>query len=137
MPGLVGQILRQATATVWPAPPLGSGRRWRFGRRLLCGVLARGHLSEQQELVGIEAFAARPIQAAQQQIDPVPQSFDVAIALVQRGQQFQYHALERDYIVGQALGVGWQQASISGVREAHASMTNHRGQLFLTYLFTR
>jgi len=40
---------------------------------------------------------------------------------VQRGQQFQDHALERGYIVGQVLGVGWWQASSSGVREAHAN----------------
>jgi hypothetical protein len=48
----------------------------------LCRLLVGGHLVEQQELVGIEAFAARPIQAVQQQIDPVPQSLDVAIAIV-------------------------------------------------------
>src|SRR5262249_25682490 len=49
-----------------------------------------------------------------------PVSLDVAIALVQRGQQFQDHALERGRVVGQLLGGGWRQAS-SGVREAHAN----------------
>jgi hypothetical protein len=30
-------------------------------------------------LVGVDAFAARPVQAPQQQIDPVPHRLDVAI----------------------------------------------------------
>jgi hypothetical protein len=33
-------------------------------------------------LAGVDAFAARPVQAAQQQVDPVPVALDVAIALV-------------------------------------------------------
>jgi hypothetical protein len=85
---LAGQVLRQTTTTVRPAPPLGLGRRWWFGGRLLCRVLACGHLHKQQQLVGIEAFAARPLQAVQQQVDAVPQPLDVAITIVQRGQQF-------------------------------------------------
>jgi hypothetical protein len=44
----------------------------------------------------------------QQQVDAVPQPLDVAIALVQRGQQFEDHELERGYIIGQVLGVGWR-----------------------------
>jgi hypothetical protein len=120
MPGLAGQILRQATTTVRAAPPLRLARRWRFGGRLLCRVLARGHLHKQQQLVGIEAFATRSIQAPQQQIDAVPEPLDVAITLVQRSQQFQDHALERGYIIGQVLGVGWWQSSSSGVRKIHA-----------------
>jgi hypothetical protein len=70
-------------------------------------------------LVGVDALPARPVQVAQQQVDPVPQPVEVAIALVQRGQQFQNHALERGHVVGQLLGGGWRQAS-SGIREAHA-----------------
>jgi hypothetical protein len=104
MPGFVGQILRQATTTVRPAPPQGFARRGRFDRRLLCRVLACAHLYEQQELVGIEAFAARPIQAPQQQIDPLLQPLNVTITIVQRGQQFQDHALECGYIIGQVFG---------------------------------
>jgi hypothetical protein len=50
----------------------------------------------------------------------VPVSLDVAIALVQRGQQFQDHALERGQIIGQLLGGSGWQASNSGVRGAHA-----------------
>src|SRR5262249_43278247 len=50
----------------------------------------------------------------------VLQPLDVAITLVQRGQQFQDHALERGYVVGQVLSIGRRQASSSGVREAHA-----------------
>ena len=121
MPGLAGQVVRQTAATVWPAPPLGLRRRCRLGRRFGGRVLARGHLREQQQLVGVEALAARPIQAAQQQVDPVPHRLVVAIALVQRGQQFQDHALERGHVVGQLLGGGRRQASSSGVREAHAN----------------
>lgn len=82
VPGLVGQVVRQTAATMWAAPPLGLGRRCRLGRGW-CRVLAPGHLREQQQLVGVDAFAARAVQAAQQQVDPVPVSLDVAIALVQ------------------------------------------------------
>jgi hypothetical protein len=67
---------------VRPAPPLGLGRRCRLGRRR-ARVLASGRLSEEQQLVGVDAFAARAVQAAQQQVEPVPQPLDVAIALVQ------------------------------------------------------
>jgi hypothetical protein len=66
--------------------------------------------------LGVDAFAARPVQAAQQQVDPVPVSLDVAIALVQRGQQFQDHALERGRVVGQLLGGGWRQGQQWGPR---------------------
>jgi hypothetical protein len=84
VPGLAGQVGRQAAATVRPAPPLGLGRRGRLGRGG-CRVLARSHLREQQELVGVAALAARPVQAAQQQVDPVPQPLVVTITLMQRG----------------------------------------------------
>jgi hypothetical protein len=82
VPGLAGQVVRLAVATVRPAPPLGLGHRCWLGRDG-CRVLACGHLWEKQELVGVDAFAARPIQAAQQQVDPVPQRLVVAIAFVQ------------------------------------------------------
>jgi hypothetical protein len=82
MPGFAGQVGRQAAATVRPALPLGLGRRCWLGRGW-CRVLARGHLREQQELMGVDAFAARTVQAAQQQVDSVPHPLDVAIALVQ------------------------------------------------------
>jgi hypothetical protein len=55
-------------------------------------------------LVGIEALAARAVQAAQQQVEPVPQRLVVPVTLAQRGEQFQDHALERGHIVGQLLG---------------------------------
>src|SRR5262245_41742545 len=71
MPGFAGQVLWQAATTVRPAPPLGFARHWWFGGRLLCRALPRGRLHKQQQLVGIETFAARPIQAVQQQVDAV------------------------------------------------------------------
>src|SRR5262245_10278968 len=61
VPGLAGQVVRQAAAAVRPAAPLGLTRRRRFGRCLGGRVLARGHVREQQGLVGIEALAARPV----------------------------------------------------------------------------
>jgi hypothetical protein len=70
-------------------------------------------------LVGVDAFAAAPVQAAQQQAEAVSQSLDVTIALVQGTQQFQDHALKRGHVVGQLLGGSRRQAG-SGVREAHA-----------------
>jgi hypothetical protein len=57
VPGLAGQDLRQAAATVGSAPPLGPCRRRRFSQRCR-RVLARGLLREQQGLVGVEALAA-------------------------------------------------------------------------------
>jgi hypothetical protein len=116
--GLARQVLRQTAAAVWPAPPFGLRRRTRLERRW-GRILAHGRLSEEQELVGVNAFAARPVQAAQQQVEAVPQPLNVAIALVQRGQQFQDHALERGRVVGQVLGGSRREIS-SGVREAHA-----------------
>jgi len=47
MPGLAGQVVRQAAATVRPAPPPGLVHRRRLGRGR-CRVLARSHLREQQ-----------------------------------------------------------------------------------------
>jgi hypothetical protein len=82
MPGLPGQVVRQAAATVRPAPPPRLDRRGRLGRGW-CRVLASGRLSEEQELMGIDAFAARAVQAVQQQVDAVSQPLDVAIAPVQ------------------------------------------------------
>jgi hypothetical protein len=64
MPGLVGEVVRQPSAAMRPAPAPGLGRR-RLGRRWI-RVLARGHVREEQKLVGVEAFAPRPVQAAQQ-----------------------------------------------------------------------
>jgi hypothetical protein len=64
MPGLAGQVGRQAAAAVRPAPPLGPVRCGRLSWNWCC-VLARGHLREQQELVGVDAFATGPVQAAQ------------------------------------------------------------------------
>jgi hypothetical protein len=119
MPRLAGQVVRHAPATVRPAAPLGLARRWRFGQRSCDRVLARSHLCEQQGLVGIEAFTAGSIQAAQQQIDSVPQGLVVTIALVQRSQQFQNHALQRGHILGQLLS-GGRRPVRSGVRKAHA-----------------
>jgi len=92
MPRLAGQVVRQATAAMRPAAPLGLRRRGRFSRRGR-RVLARGQLREQQGLLGVEAFATRPVPAAQQQVDPVPQRLVVTPVLVQRGQQFHYLAL--------------------------------------------
>jgi hypothetical protein len=45
--------------------------------------VSRGYLREQQELVGVDAFATWPVQAAQQKVDAVSQPLDVAIAFVQ------------------------------------------------------
>jgi hypothetical protein len=58
--GLARQVVRQTAASVWPASPLGLRRRfsWRHGR-----ALARARLNEEEELVGIYAFAARPVKA--------------------------------------------------------------------------
>ena len=64
MPGLAGQVVRQAAASVGAAPTPGLVRRCWLGRGWCC-VLACGHLGEQQELVGVDAFATRPLQAAQ------------------------------------------------------------------------
>jgi hypothetical protein len=66
MPRIAGQVLRQAPAAVRPATSLRLGRRWRFDRHCCGRVLARGHLGEQQHLVGIEPFIARSVQPAQQ-----------------------------------------------------------------------
>jgi hypothetical protein len=103
MPGLAGQMVRQAAAAMRSAAAFGLGRRRRFGRRCR-RVLARGHLREQQGLAGVEALAAWPVQAAQQPVEPVPQGLVVALTLVQRVEQFQDHALERGRVVGQVLG---------------------------------
>jgi hypothetical protein len=70
MAGLARQVLRQATAAMRPATPPGRRRRCRLGRRRFLG--ARGHLREEQELMGVVALAARAVQAAQQQVEPVP-----------------------------------------------------------------
>src|SRR5262249_58637953 len=60
--GLTGQVFRHTTAAVRSAPPFGLRRRcwfgWRHGR-----VLARARLNEEEEVVGVDAFAARPVQA--------------------------------------------------------------------------
>jgi hypothetical protein len=72
-------------------------------------------------LVRIEALAARSVQAPQQQVEAVPQRLVVAIALVQRGQQFQDHALERGGVVGQVLHGNRRQGSSGGVRDTHAN----------------
>jgi hypothetical protein len=54
MPGLAAQAVRHSPPTVRPAPAL-RFRRWgRFGRRW-GRILARCHLREQQELVGVDA----------------------------------------------------------------------------------
>jgi hypothetical protein len=76
-----------------PPPSLGLRRRCWLGRQFAGRLLARGHLREQQQLVGVEALAAPPIQAAQQQVDPVPHCLFVTHVLVARNQQFQDHAL--------------------------------------------
>src|SRR5262249_49127821 len=115
--GVGGEIVGEGAAAGWRAPPLGFRRRSRLGRRW-SRILARGRLREEKQLVGVHAFAARPVQAAQQQVEPVPQRLDVAITLMQRGQQFQDHALERGRVVGQVLGGGRREIS-SGVRAAH------------------
>jgi hypothetical protein len=118
MPGFAGEVVRQPSAAMRPTPPLGLSHR-RLGRRW-GRVLARGHLREEQKLVGVQAFAARPVQATQQEVESVPHRLNVAVTLVQGSQQFQHHLLKRGQVVGQVLGVRQRQASSSGVREAHA-----------------
>jgi hypothetical protein len=86
VPGLAGQVLRHAAAAVPPATLLGLAPCCRFDRRLGGRVLARSHLREQQGLVGIEALAARPVQAPQQQVEPAPPlSFLFLVARSARG----------------------------------------------------
>ena len=64
MPGLAGQVVRQTAAAMGLAAALGRGLGRRLSRR--GRVLARGQFGEQRRLVGIDTFAARPIQAPQQ-----------------------------------------------------------------------
>jgi hypothetical protein len=54
----------------------------------------------------IGAFAARPVQAAEQQVEPMPQWLVVTALLLARGPQLQDHALERGHVVRQVLGRG-------------------------------
>jgi hypothetical protein len=51
---------------------------------------------------------ATRFQRVQERSTRLPQSLDVAITLVQRDQQFQDHALECGYIIGQVFSVGWR-----------------------------
>jgi len=116
-------MLGQAAAAVWLAAALGLLRFLPFGRRRR--VRGRDQLGEQQELVGVETLAARPIQAAQQQIEPVPQRVVVALVLLHRGHQFQDHALKRADIDRQVLG-GERRRHSRRVGEAHTYETYHR-----------
>ena len=116
MPGFARQMLGQAAAAVRLAAALGLLRFLPFGRRRR--VRGRDQLGEQQELVGVETLAARPVQAAQQHIEPVPQRVVVALVLVQRGHQFQDQALKGGDIDRQVLG-GERRQHSRRVGEAH------------------
>src|SRR5262249_13449446 len=65
VPGLAREGLWHSAAPVRPASPPELRRfLWLGG---LCGrLLARGRLREQHQLLGVDALAARPVQAAQQ-----------------------------------------------------------------------
>ena len=102
MPGLARQVAGAGAAAMGLAAALGLLRFLRLGRRRR--VRAPEQLGEQQELVGVEALAARPIQPPQEQVEPVPQRLVVTLVLLQGGQQFQDQALEGGHIVGQVLG---------------------------------
>src|SRR5262249_59221891 len=56
VPGLARQVVWHPAAAMRTATPLGLARRCRFGRRRRRRGLVRGHLREQQGLVGIEAL---------------------------------------------------------------------------------
>lgn len=71
------QILRQTAATMRPALPLGlllAGRRGTRRERI------RRKVGEEQELIGVEAFAARPVQPTQQQFQSMLHRLMVAVA---------------------------------------------------------
>jgi hypothetical protein len=69
-------------------------------------------------LVGVEAFAARSIETAQQLIEAVPQCLVGTVAFLQSNQQFQDQPLERGGIIRQLFGRERRQGD-SGVRGAH------------------
>src|SRR6516165_4564090 len=130
MPGLAWQVIRQTASAVGPTTPWGCprGHRGGAGRCLVAGdgrVRVVGQVGKQQELVGVEAFAAWSEQPAQQYINAVPQGLVVPLAGTQGGQYFQEHALERGRVVRQLCGGGVWRSS-SSVRDAHVSYTHHR-----------
>ena len=117
MPGFAGQVVRQAAAAVRPAPT--PGLRRRCSLRSVEPSPGRGHLGEEQELVGIEAFAARPVQAPQQQVEPVPQRLVVAVALCSEASSSRTMRLSVATSSGKCSAVT-AVGSSRGCREAHA-----------------
>ena len=125
VPRLARQVRGQTPAAVRPAAALRRRRRrrLRFGRHRR--VRAREPFGEQQELVGVEAFAARPVQPPQEQVEPMPQRLVVALVLPQGVQQLQDQALQGGHIVGQGRR-GRRRWNRSGVRTAHGYKTHLR-----------
>jgi hypothetical protein len=80
--------------------------------------------------MGVEAFAARAVQAPQQQVKAMPQRLGVALLPVPRGQQFQDHALQRGHVIRQFPGGGGGHVSSGGVGGTHPYLTHHRSYVF-------
>jgi hypothetical protein len=124
------QILRQTAAAMRPAFPLGFVLGCRWWRRRRRRRLLRRQIGKQQELIGVEAFAARTVQAPQQQFQAMLQCLMVAITLPQRGDQLENHALEHGRIVGQLLG-GQGRLDSGGMSVAHAYLDAWKSEFVL------
>jgi hypothetical protein len=99
------QVRGQASATVWPGTPLGLGGV--LGSGGLGCVLRRcvlgwdlGQVAEQRQLVGIEAFALAAVDAFEQPIQALTQSFFIALFFTQGDDQFHDHPLKGARVVG-------------------------------------
>ncbi len=122
------EVLWQALPTV--AAPRG---RWRvriIGNRWFRGNDGhRGRRREQQRLVRIETFGARPIEPTQQLVHPLLQGFAIVTFLTQCLQQLGEHAFEDDGIVGQVVqGVGVGRCGTHTCIDAGASRILHEFQ---------
>jgi len=92
------------------------GKAWRRRRRL--GLIDFAQESQETGLIGPELLALGAIQSTQQLIEPLLDAAQFAVPLVQEGQQFLDHPLQRYGIVRQ-MCVGGKSGSDGGVL-AHA-----------------
>ena len=107
----VRQVRGQLLAAVAAPPSRGRPGRGvaRGGRRVVVGRgrvgLAVQEGGEQGRLVGVPAFGARAIEAAQPLVQALAEVFVIPALRLEAGQQFADHRLEEAHVIGQSVGV--------------------------------